>query len=92
MSTINSFSFSLINNLVEKATQSPITTKLSAVLLQNKKPIGPLLHNNHCMNNCGKACSSLHAEANVLLNHFKSSLRFTNNKWEVLRKKSKVSK
>ena len=82
-----SFSHSLINNMINKAQDGPISFKLAAIILQNKKPIGPILYNNNNMSIRGKVCSSLHAEANVLLNHFKSSLTFSGGRWRVLRKK-----
>lgn len=91
MSTpINSFSPSLISRLIEEANKSPITFKLAAVLLKNKKQIGPILYNSDRMYSRGKVCSSLHAEANILLNHFSSSLTFSGGRWRVLREKSKV--
>lgn len=89
---INSFSSSLIANLIEEASKSPITIKLAAVMLKNKKQIGPILYNSDRMYSRGKICSSLHAEANVLLNHFSSSLTFSGGRWRVLREKSKVYK
>ena len=74
---VNSFSPSLVTNLMEQASMSPIGFKLSAVMLKNKKPIGPVLYNSDRMYSRGRVCSSLHAEANVLLNHFSSSLKYT---------------
>lgn len=90
--SINSFSPSLISRLVEEAAKSPISFKLAAVMLRNKKPIGPILYNSDRMYSRGKVCSSLHAEANVLLNHFRSSLKFSSGKWRVLRNETKVCK
>jgi len=87
---INSFSPSLISSLADKASDSPINFKLAAVLLKNRKQIGPILHNSDRMYCRGKVCSSLHAEANVLLNHFGSNLRYIGNQWYLLREKAKV--
>jgi hypothetical protein len=89
---VNSFSPSLVTNLMEQASMSPIGFKLSAVMLKNKKPIGPVLYNSDRMYSRGKVCSSLHAEANVLLNHFSSALKYTGGKWRLLRKRSKKCK
>ena len=87
---INSFSPSLIGRLIEEANKSPITFKLAAVLLKNRKPIGPILYNSDRMYTRGKVCSSLHAEANVLLNHFSSALKYSGERWRFLREKTKV--
>ena len=87
---INSFSPSLIGRLIEEANKSPITFKLAAVLLKNRKPIGPILYNSDRMYTRGKVCSSLHAEANVLLNHFSSALKYSGGQWRFLRERTKV--
>ena len=89
---VNSFSPSLVSNLMEQASLSPIGFKLSAVMLKNKKPIGPVLYNSDRMYSRGKVCSSLHAEANALLNHFSSSLKYTGGKWRLLRERPKKCK
>lgn len=88
--TINSFSPSLISNLITKASSSPINFKLAAVLLRNKRPIGPIMYNSDRMYSHGKVCSSLHAEANVLLNHYGSNLTFSGGRWRLLRERAKV--
>lgn len=80
---------SLISRMIGKAIDSPINFKLAAVLLKNKKPIGPILYNTDRIYSRGKVCSSVHAEANVLLNHFGSNLKFCGCKWRVLREREK---
>ena len=83
---------SLISRMINKANDSPISFKLAAVLLKNKKPVGPIMYNTDRMYSRGKVCSSVHAEANVLLKHFGSNLKFCGCQWRLLREREKGCK
>lgn len=89
--SVNSFSGQFINRLINKANESKLNYKLAAVLLKNTNQVGPILCNSECMYKRGKICPSLHAEARVLFEKFRSSLVISRGKWRLLREKSKVS-
>ena len=82
------------SELVNEATKSPIDQQLAAGILRDKKLISKICCNTN--KNCcrGELCGSLHAEARVLLNHFKKSLKFdrVNRKWCLLWTRKKKSK
>lgn len=87
-----SFSHKLIDTMINVAKDSDISFKLSAVLLRNTKPVGPVLPNTDRMCCRGKVISSMHAEANALMNHFGKSLYHQSNKWYVLPERTKGTK
>ena len=80
----------LIDRMCDKANESPISIKLAAVMLKNKRPIGPIKYNSNRTCCRGKICPSMHAEANVLSNHFGKSLKYSNGKWHLLMDQLKV--
>ena len=83
---------STISDMILKAKESPNNFKLSAVLMRNRRPIGPIMYNSDRMYIHGKVCPSGHAEANALLNHYGSNLVFSGGKWRILRERAKVCK
>lgn len=79
---------SMINKLVQVARTSDINNKLAAGLLKKKHLLTPK-SNINCTHSNGFKCSSLHAEANAILNYYGSELYFHNGRWRFLQKRYK---
>ena len=78
--------------LREKALNSTLHTKLSACLINKQKMISKPQCNINSTICRGNICSSIHAEAHVLLIHYGKNLVFDKNRWYLLRKKRKLYK
>jgi len=94
------FNHVLSTRLAPEALKSKLPHKLSAGIIKNGKIIGHVHHNKYCTVIRNKRCSSVHAEAAAILNHY-PDLRYSESKgWFLLRdkgqkkkcKKAKVSK
>jgi deoxycytidylate deaminase len=83
-----------INNLINEAQKSTIQSQLAAGILKNHRMITKPCCNierNMCR---GCKCTSIHAEANAILNYFGKNLQFDNikNQWCILKNNKKIKK
>lgn len=91
MNYANKFT-SILPNLVEEASKSPIRYHLAAGILKSGRMISSPTHNTNCNVIRGCRCSSLHAEHRAMLQAF-PNLTYSNAKgWCFLRSKGKGKK
>ena len=76
MSKLNS----LCNKLIQEASKSPLKQRLAACIIQNGKLISNPMCNNDRSYCKRQFCSSLHAEARVMISYFGSSISYDNNR------------
>jgi len=77
----------ILDKLINKATESDLTHKLSAMIVSGGKILSPCCSNVQ-RNSCrGAVMGSLHAEANAILNYYGRYLRYSpNNGWYIFQR------
>ena len=80
----------LINKLIQTASESELLFKHAAVLLQGSNPISSISVNNNRRYCHGKCTPSLHAEATAIIEHCGKRLKYSDKHgWCFLQEKRK---